>query len=48
MSGTDKFLTDPRDELKARRFAPLAVREKLIPKKGRQAQGIRYSPIGRK
>jgi RNA-directed DNA polymerase len=32
--GSEAFLTGLREDLKARRFAPLPVREKLIPKKG--------------
>jgi RNA-directed DNA polymerase len=32
--GKEAFLVALRDDLKARRFAPLPVREKLIPKKG--------------
>ena len=32
--GQEALLTELRDDLKARRFAPLPVREKLIPKKG--------------
>jgi RNA-directed DNA polymerase len=31
---SDAFLTELRDDLKARRFAPLPVRERLIPKPG--------------
>ncbi len=32
--GTEKFLTGLRDDLKARRFRPLPVRERMIPKPG--------------
>jgi RNA-directed DNA polymerase len=32
--GKEAFLTELRDDLKARQFVPLPVREKLIPKKG--------------
>ena len=32
--GKDRFLTELRDDLKARRFQPLPVRERIIPKPG--------------
>ena len=32
--GTERFLTGLRDDLKARRFRPLPVRERMIPKPG--------------
>jgi RNA-directed DNA polymerase len=32
--GAEKFLTELRDDLKARRFQPLPVRERMIPKSG--------------
>ena len=38
--GKEKFLTELRDDLKARRFAPLPVREKLIPKKSGSLRGL--------
>jgi RNA-directed DNA polymerase len=38
--GSDAFLTGLRDDLKARRFVPLPVREKLIPKKGGKLRGL--------
>ena len=38
--GTEKFLTELRDDLKARRFVPVPVREKLIPKKGGKLRGL--------
>jgi RNA-directed DNA polymerase len=38
--GTEKFLTELRDDLKARRFVPVPVREKLIPKKGGKFRGL--------
>ena len=38
--GTDRFLTELRDDLKARRFQPLPVREKLIPKKSGKLRGL--------
>ncbi len=38
--GKDRFLTELRDDLKARRFQPLPVRERIIPKLG--------SPVGRR
>jgi RNA-directed DNA polymerase len=38
--GKEGFLTGLRDDLKARRFAPLPVREKLIPKKGGKLRGL--------
>ena len=38
--GTGRFLTELRDDLKARRFFPLPVREKLIPKKGGKLRGL--------
>ncbi len=38
--GKEVFLTELRDDLKARRFAPLPVREKLIPKKGGKFRGL--------
>ena len=40
LSGEGKFLTELRDDLKARRFAPLPVREKLIPKKSGKLRGL--------
>jgi RNA-directed DNA polymerase len=36
----DAFLVGLRDDLKARRFVPLPVREKLIPKKGNRFRGL--------
>ncbi|HWT78299.1 MAG TPA: group II intron reverse transcriptase/maturase, partial [Candidatus Methylomirabilis sp.] len=36
----EAFLAELRDDLKARRFAPLPVREKLIPKKGGRFRGL--------
>jgi RNA-directed DNA polymerase len=36
----EAFLAELRDDLKARRFAPLPVREKLIPKKGGKLRGL--------
>ena len=38
--GKERFLTGLRDDLKARRFVPLPVREKLIPKKGGKLRGL--------
>ncbi len=38
--GKEKFLTGLRDDLKARRFVPLPVREKLIPKSGGKLRGL--------
>lgn len=38
--GKDAFLSRLRDDLKAGRFAPLPVREKLIPKKGGKLRGL--------
>ena len=38
--GTEAFLTGLRDDLKARRFVPMPVREKLIPKKGGRFRGL--------
>jgi RNA-directed DNA polymerase len=38
--GKEAFLTGLRDDLKARRFTPLPVREKLIPKKGGKLRGL--------
>jgi RNA-directed DNA polymerase len=38
--GREAFLTELRDDLKARRFVPLPVREKLIPKKGGKLRGL--------
>jgi RNA-directed DNA polymerase len=38
--GSEAFLTGLRDDLKARRFVPLPVREKLIPKKGGKLRGL--------
>jgi RNA-directed DNA polymerase len=38
--GREAFLTGLRDDLKARRFVPLPVREKLIPKKGGRLRGL--------
>ena len=38
--GRDRFLTELRDDLKARRFQPLPVRERIIPKPG-SAKGRR-------
>jgi RNA-directed DNA polymerase len=36
----EAFLAELRDHLKARRFAPVPVREKLIPKKGGKLRGL--------
>ena len=36
----EAFLAELRDDLKARRFVPLPVREKLIPKKGGKLRGL--------
>ncbi len=33
--GVEEFLTDLREQLKSRRFTPLPVRERMIPKAGR-------------
>ena len=38
--GKEAFLTGLRDDLKARQFVPLPVREKLIPKKGGKLRGL--------
>jgi RNA-directed DNA polymerase len=38
--GKERFLTGLRDDLKARRFVPLPVREKLIPKSGGKLRGL--------
>jgi RNA-directed DNA polymerase len=38
--GSDAFLAGLRDDLKAHRFVPLPVREKLIPKKGGKLRGL--------
>ena len=38
--GKERFLTELRDDLKARRFLPLPVREKLIPKKSGKLRGL--------
>ena len=38
--GRDTLLPMLRDDLKARRFAPMPVREKLIPKKGGKLRGL--------
>ena len=38
--GREKFLTELRDDLKARRFVPLPVREKLIPKRSGKLRGL--------
>jgi RNA-directed DNA polymerase len=38
--GTEVFLAELRDDLKARRFVPVPVREKLIPKKGGKFRGL--------
>jgi len=38
--GQDRFLTELRDDLKARRFVPLPVRERLIPKSGGKLRGL--------
>jgi len=38
--GNEAFLSRLRDDLKAGRFAPLPVREKLIPKKGGKLRGL--------
>ncbi len=38
--GTGAFLSGLRDDLKARTFAPMPVREKLIPKKGGKFRGL--------
>jgi RNA-directed DNA polymerase len=40
--GQDRFLSELRDDLKARRFVPLPVRERLIPKSGGKAARPRY------
>jgi hypothetical protein len=45
MFGTEKFLTELRDELNARRFVPLPVREKLIPEKGGKLRGLGIPPL---
>src|SRR6266540_2160080 len=39
-SDKEAFLTELRDDLKARRFSPLPVREKLIPKSGGKLRGL--------
>ena len=46
LSGKGKFLTELRGDLKARRFAPLPVREKLIPKKSGKLRGLGIPPPG--
>jgi RNA-directed DNA polymerase len=38
--GREAFLIGLRDDLKARRFAALPVREKLIPKRGNKLRGL--------
>lgn len=38
--GTRAFLVGLREDLKARRFVPSLVREKLIPKKGGKLRGL--------
>jgi RNA-directed DNA polymerase len=38
--GKEALLAELRDDLKARRFTPLPVREKLIPKKGGKLRGL--------
>src|SRR3954454_16159405 len=38
--GQDRFLCELRDDLKARRFVPLPVRERLIPKSGGKLRGL--------
>ena len=38
--GEEKFLVGLREDLKARRFVPLPVREKLIPKKSGKLRGL--------
>ena len=38
--GREKFLTELRDDLKARRFVPLPVREKFIPKRSGKLRGL--------
>ena len=38
--GTETLLVELRDDLKARRFVPMPVREKLIPKKGGKLRGL--------
>lgn len=38
--GKEAFLTELRDDLKTRRFVPLPVREKLIPKKSGKLRGL--------
>lgn len=38
--GKETFLRGLRDDLKARRFVPLPVREKLIPKSGGKLRGL--------
>jgi hypothetical protein len=38
--GQDRFLSELRDDLKARRFVPLPARERLIPKSGGKLRGL--------
>jgi len=38
--GRETFLSELRDDLKARQFVPLPVREKLIPKKSGKLRGL--------
>jgi group II intron reverse transcriptase/maturase len=38
--GSERFLVELRDDLKTRRFVPLPVREKLIPKKRGKLRGL--------
>lgn len=43
--GSDAFLTGLRDDLKARRYVPLPVRERMIPKPGGPSKGRRMLGI---
>jgi RNA-directed DNA polymerase len=43
--GEEAFLADVRAELKARRFAPLPVRERLIPKAGGRLRRLGIATI---
>ena len=46
--GVDDFLAELRDQLRSRRFRPLPVRERMIPKPGvAQAASAGYSDRGR-
>ncbi|MGW5399661.1 group II intron reverse transcriptase/maturase [Streptomyces sp. NPDC003952] len=45
--GTEAFLTGLRDDLKARRFAPMPVRERLIPKPGSSKMRMLGIPTAR-